>query len=65
MGSGRATTGTRKSKCPSAIAPLRKGASDEEIVRWTTTPNVFDRREAGVSGSSQTAAILTNCCKRQ
>ena len=33
----------------SAIAPLRKGASDEEIIRWTTTHDVFDRLEAGGS----------------
>jgi hypothetical protein len=31
------------------IAPLRKGASDEEIIRWTTTHDVFDRVEAGVA----------------
>lgn len=28
---------------------LRSGASDEEIVRWTKTHDVFDRLEAGVS----------------
>lgn len=39
----------RKSKRASAIPPLRKGASDEEIIRWTTTHDVFDRLEAGVS----------------
>lgn len=39
----------KKSKRASAISPLRKGASDEEIIRWTTTHDVFDRLEAGVS----------------
>lgn len=39
----------KKSKRTSAIPPLRKGASDEEIIRWTTTHDVFDRLEAGVS----------------
>ena len=42
-------TSKRKSKRASAIPPLRKGASDEEIIRWTTTHDVFDRLEAGVS----------------
>ena len=42
-------TSMRKSKRASAIPPLRKGASDEEIIRWTTTHDVFDRLEAGVS----------------
>jgi hypothetical protein len=31
------------------IQRLRSGASDEEIVRWTKTHDVFDRLEAGVS----------------
>lgn len=31
------------------IPPLRKGASEKEIVRWTTKHDVFDRLEAGVS----------------
>jgi hypothetical protein len=39
----------KKSKRASAISPLRKGASDEEIIRWTTTHDVFERLEAGVS----------------
>jgi hypothetical protein len=39
----------KKSKRTSAIPPLRKGASDEEIIRWTTTHDVFDRLKAGVS----------------
>ena len=39
----------KKSKPTSAIPPLRKGASDEEIIRWTTTHDVFDRLKAGVS----------------
>ena len=33
-----------------AIPPLRKGASDQEIIRWTKTHDVFDRLDAGVSG---------------
>lgn len=33
----------------SSISPLRKGASDEEIIRWTTKHDVFDRLEAGVA----------------
>lgn len=32
-----------------AIPPLRKGASDQEIIRWTRQQDVFDRLEAGVS----------------
>jgi len=32
-----------------AIPPLRRGAGDEEITRWTTKHDVFDRLEAGVS----------------
>lgn len=32
-----------------AIPPLRKGASDQEIIRWTRQHDVFDRLEAGVS----------------
>ena len=39
----------KKSKRASGISPLRKGASDEEIIRWTTTHDVFERLEAGVS----------------
>ena len=31
------------------IPPLRKGASEREISRWTTKHYVFDRLEAGVS----------------
>ena len=31
------------------IPPLRKGASDKEIVRWTRKHDVFDRLEARVS----------------
>lgn len=30
-------------------SPLRRGATDEEIIRWTRTHDVFDRLEAGVS----------------
>ena len=32
-----------------AVPPLRKGASDQEIIRWTKTRDVFDRLDAGVS----------------
>ena len=31
------------------VAPLRKGASDEEIVRWTKQHDVFERLDAGIS----------------
>ncbi|MCZ6450377.1 MAG: hypothetical protein ACE1Z2_03485 [Acidobacteriota bacterium] len=31
------------------ILSLRKGASDQEIVRWTRKHDVFDRLDAGVS----------------
>ena len=31
------------------IPPLRKGASDEEIIRWTGSHDVFERLEAQVS----------------
>jgi hypothetical protein len=31
------------------VRPLKKGASEEEIVRWTTKHDVFERVEAGVS----------------
>ena len=30
-------------------SPLRKGAGDQEIIRWTKTHDVFDRLDAGVS----------------
>ncbi|MEW6296216.1 MAG: hypothetical protein AB1671_00535 [Thermodesulfobacteriota bacterium] len=39
----------KKRKRSSPIPPLRKGASDEEIIGWTTTHDVFDRLDAGVS----------------
>ena len=39
----------KKKTRSSTIPPLRKGASDEEIIRWTTTHDVFDRLEAGVA----------------
>jgi hypothetical protein len=39
-----------KMKKPKRKPPrLRRGVSDEEIVRWTKTHDVFDRLEAGVS----------------
>ncbi len=31
------------------ISHLRSGATDEEIVRWSKTHDVFDRLEAGTS----------------
>lgn len=31
------------------IPPLRKGASEQEIVRWTRKHDVFDRLDAGLS----------------
>ncbi len=31
------------------IPPLRKGASDQDIVRWARKHDAFDRLEAGVS----------------
>ena len=39
----------KKRKRSSSIPRMRKEASDAEIVRWTTTHDVFDRLEAGVS----------------
>jgi hypothetical protein len=32
-----------------AIPRLRKGATDQEVIRWTRTHDIFDRLEAGVS----------------
>jgi len=32
-----------------AVSPLRKGVSDQEIIRWTRTHDVFDRLDGGVS----------------
>lgn len=31
------------------VPRLRRGATDEEIIRWTKSNDVFDRIEAGVS----------------
>lgn len=31
------------------IPPLRKGASEQEIVRWTSKHDVFDRLDADIS----------------
>ena len=36
-------------KTKKKIPPLRGGATDEEIVRWTKTHDVFDRLEGRVS----------------
>ena len=38
-----------KKKKTIPIPSLQRGASDEEIIRWTKAHNVFDRLEAGVS----------------
>ena len=32
-----------------AIPPLRKGASEQEIVRWTSKHDVFDRLDTDIS----------------
>ena len=32
-----------------AAPPLRKGSSDQEIIRWVKARDVFDRLDAGVS----------------
>ncbi len=32
-----------------SVSPLRKGASDQEIIRWTKRHDVFDRLDAGIS----------------
>jgi hypothetical protein len=39
----------KKTKRATAIPPLRKGATDDEIIRWTAQHDVFDRVEAGVA----------------
>ncbi|MBI4589312.1 MAG: hypothetical protein HY725_10775 [Candidatus Rokubacteria bacterium] len=31
------------------VPPMRKGASEQEVVRWTRKYDVFDRLDAGVS----------------
>ena len=36
-------------KAKNKISPLRSGATDEEVLRWTTAQDVVDRLEAGVS----------------
>ena len=36
-------------KTKNRISPLRSGATDEEVLRWTTARDVVDRLEAGVS----------------
>lgn len=36
-------------KAKNKITPLRRGAADEEVLRWTTAQDVVDRLEAGVS----------------
>ena len=38
-----------KKKRAISIPPLRKGASDEGVIHWTRTHDVFERLEAGVS----------------
>lgn len=32
-----------------AVSPLRKGAGEQEIIRWTKKHDVFDRLDAGIS----------------
>ena len=39
----------KKAKRSTAIPPLQKGATDDEIIRWTAAHDVFDRVEAGVA----------------
>jgi hypothetical protein len=39
----------KKAKRSTSISPLHKGATDEEIIRWTAARDVFDRVEAGVA----------------
>lgn len=39
----------KRKKRAMRISPLRKGASDKEVIRWTRTHDVFERLEAGVS----------------
>ena len=36
-------------KTRNRISPLRSGATDEEVLRWTTARDVVDRLDAGVS----------------
>ena len=36
-------------KTKNRISPLRSGATDEEVLRWTTARDVVDRLDAGVS----------------
>jgi hypothetical protein len=31
------------------FSPFRRGASDNEIIRWTKNHDIFDRLEAGIS----------------
>jgi hypothetical protein len=39
----------KKRKRSTPISALRKEATDEEIIHWTTTHDVFDRLATGVS----------------
>ena len=41
-----------------AIPPLRKGAGDQAIIRWTKTHDVFDRLDGGVSELVETHSDL-------
>lgn len=38
-----------KKKKKGTVPPLPKGASDQEVTRWTRKHDVFDRLDAGVS----------------
>lgn len=39
----------KKPKRSQSVPVLRQGATDEEIIRWTTTHDVFDRLATGVA----------------
>ena len=39
----------RRQKKGSFPIPLHQGASDEEIIQWTETHDVFERLESGIS----------------
>lgn len=39
----------KRQKRTTSIPPLRREASDEEIIRWARAHDVFERLEAGVS----------------
>jgi hypothetical protein len=39
----------KKQKPSTPVPPLRKEATDEDIIRWTTRHDVFDRVATGIS----------------